>query len=127
MLAPLTAWSAPQVIRPRLLKYLAAFCMLDCVCAATLPASPPPCSGSCKDATPAVFAGYGDNGLTCKGALDLASAAPGGFSGGFGFPFKNACTGAVGVWQANDYCQQSCADAGFNYADPPCCISPSPP
>ena len=39
---PLTAWSAPQVIRPRLFKYLAAFCMLDCVCAATLPSSSTP-------------------------------------------------------------------------------------
>ena len=40
-LPPLTAWSAPQVIHPRLLKYLVATCMLDCVCAATLPSSAP--------------------------------------------------------------------------------------
>eukprot|EP00964_Phaeocystis_antarctica_P093415 scaffold60261_cov97-Phaeocystis_antarctica.AAC.2 len=33
---------ATQVIRPRLLKYLAAFCMLDCVRAATLPSAPAP-------------------------------------------------------------------------------------
>ena len=31
---------AAQVIQPRLLKYIAAFCMLDCVWAATLPSSP---------------------------------------------------------------------------------------
>ena len=40
-----TSWHmvcATQVIRPRLLKYLAAFCMLDCVCAATLPSAPAP-------------------------------------------------------------------------------------
>ena len=33
---------AAQMIRPRLLKYIAAFCMLDCVWAATLPSSPAP-------------------------------------------------------------------------------------
>ena len=33
---------ATQVIRPRLLKYLAAFCILDCACAATLPSAPAP-------------------------------------------------------------------------------------
>ena len=33
---------ATQVIRPRLLKYLAAFCMLDCTRAATLPSAPAP-------------------------------------------------------------------------------------
>ena len=70
---------------------------------------------------------FGVNGLTCKEASALASASSRGFSGGFGFPFKDLCTGARGVWQAKDYCQQSCADAGFNYADPPCCVSPSPP
>ena len=48
------------------------------------------------------------------------------------FPFEQTCNGGgldkygyainnAEVWRANDYCQQSCADAGFNYADPPCC------
>ena len=32
-----SAWSAPQVIRPRLLKYFTAVCMLHCAGAATLP------------------------------------------------------------------------------------------
>ena len=41
-LAPLTAWSAPQVMCPRLIKYLAAFCMLNCFYAATLPSAPAP-------------------------------------------------------------------------------------
>ena len=41
-LAPLTAWSVPQVICPRLFKYLAAFCMLNCFYAATLPSAPAP-------------------------------------------------------------------------------------
>ena len=40
---PLTAWSAPQVLRPTgLFKWLAAFCVLECVGAATLPTSPAP-------------------------------------------------------------------------------------
>ena len=39
-LAPLTAWSAPQVIHLRLPKYLAAFCVLNC--AATWPSTPAP-------------------------------------------------------------------------------------
>ena len=41
-LAPLTAWSTPQAVRPNLIKWLAVFCVLDCVGAATLPSSPPP-------------------------------------------------------------------------------------
>eukprot|EP00964_Phaeocystis_antarctica_P060776 scaffold36267_cov58-Phaeocystis_antarctica.AAC.1 len=38
--------SAPQVIRPRLTKWLAAFCMLECVGAATSPSSPAPKFGA---------------------------------------------------------------------------------
>ena len=38
-MAPLTAWSAPQVMCPRLIKYLAAVLMLNCVYAATLPSA----------------------------------------------------------------------------------------
>ena len=41
-LAHLTAWSAPQVIRLRLPKYLAALCMLNCACAVILPSTPAP-------------------------------------------------------------------------------------
>ena len=41
-LAPLTAWSTPQAVRPNLIKWLAVFCVLDFVGAATLPSSPPP-------------------------------------------------------------------------------------
>ena len=32
-------WSTPQAVRPSLFKWLAAFCVLDCVGAATSPAS----------------------------------------------------------------------------------------
>eukprot|EP00964_Phaeocystis_antarctica_P092300 scaffold59348_cov69-Phaeocystis_antarctica.AAC.1 len=39
-------WSAPQVTRPRLIKWLAAFCVLECVGAATSPSSPAPKFGA---------------------------------------------------------------------------------
>ena len=40
--ALLTAWSAPQVVRPLLLKWLAALCLLDCAAAAeSTPPVPP--------------------------------------------------------------------------------------
>ena len=41
-LAPLTARSTPQAVHPNLIKWLAVFCVLDCVGAVTLPSSPPP-------------------------------------------------------------------------------------
>ena len=41
-LAPLTAWSTPQAVHPNLIKWLAVFCVLEYVGAATLPSSPPP-------------------------------------------------------------------------------------
>ena len=40
--APLTAWSAPQVMCPRLIKYLAAVLMLNCVYATTLASATAP-------------------------------------------------------------------------------------
>ena len=46
LLTPLALSARPQVIRHRLLKYLAAFCVLDCVGAATLPFSPAPKFGA---------------------------------------------------------------------------------
>ena len=86
------------------------------------------CSKNCTDATPPFFTVGDYAGITCKdlqgaiGPIPQHKKLPQLFL----FPFKVTCTNNAGGWQANTYCQQSCADAGFNYADPPCCISPPP-
>ena len=92
----------------------------DCeTCKAGVTASPPaPCSDSCTD----VVGPFANNPAvpTCA----AASVAP-------GLPFGSLCDGN---WPASVTCQQTCADVGHNYADPPCCTSrppaapaPSPP
>eukprot|EP00964_Phaeocystis_antarctica_P156542 scaffold126255_cov21-Phaeocystis_antarctica.AAC.1 len=40
--ASLTRGRRQQAVRPNLIKWLAVFCVMDCVGATTLPSSPPP-------------------------------------------------------------------------------------
>ena len=74
---------------------------------------PPPCSDSCTD----VVGPFANNPATptCAAA---SVAIP---------VFGRLCDGEIGNWPGSVTCQQSCADVGHNYADPPCCTSrPSP-
>ena len=78
--------------------------------------SPPSCSDSCTDSSNAAmksYTDYGAAGLTCE----AASAGPN------NYPFAHLCKGDIGTYITEQTCQQSCADAGYNYADPPCCTS----
>ena len=85
------------------------------------PPSPPPPSPPCSDSCTDVVGPFFHPELpTCA----AASVAP-------GLPFGSLCDGN---WPASVTCQQTCADVGHNYADPPCCTSrppaapaPSPP
>ena len=92
----------------------------------------PECSKTCTDAIPAFFRRGAYDGITCKDLQGATGPIPQHkkLPRLFLFPFKATCSGTTsrntGLWQAKNYCQQSCADAGFNYADHPCCISPSP-
>ena len=63
-------WSAPQVIRPGLIKWLAAFCVLECVGAATSPA--PKFGAAMIDAGEGPGSGEGS---TCGCSDELAGAA----------------------------------------------------
>ena len=73
------------------------------------PPSPPaaPCSDSCTDVP--------TDGMV--GTNVVCATAP-------VFPFDSACPTGL---KTKGKCQQTCADRGFNYADPPCCPSQSPP
>ena len=78
------------------------------------------CNSSCTDEIPPpLLPGkrFGEVGLTCKNASES-----------FGFPFQKTCDGSANdnFWLNNSYCQQSCANAGFNFANPPCCTSQPP-
>jgi hypothetical protein len=78
---------------------------------------PPPCSDSCTD----VVGPFANNPATptCAAASVL-----------FGrMLFGRLCDGEIlnsNNWPASVTCQQSCADVGHNYADPPCCTSQPP-
>ena len=93
----------------------------DCEkCSAPIATSPSPpsvaCSDTCTD-VPTPF--FEMRGMTCTTAAEKISleAVEKGCDG------RNP--GAVD-WQASVYCQQTCADLGHNYADPPCCTSLPP-
>ena len=77
--------------------------------------SPLPCSDSCTD----VVGPFASNvALPTCAAASLAIPV-----------FDRLCDGETlnnQNWPVSVTCQQSCADAGHNYADPPCCISLPP-
>ena len=80
--------------------------------------SPPPPAVACSDSCTDVISDPLKNGYglpTCKAARDS-----------YVLPFEALCNGDMGFFHQNTICQQSCADMGFNYADPPCCTSQPP-
>ena len=69
-------WSAPQVVRPRLIKWLAAFCVLECVGAATSPSSPAPKFGAAMiDGGEGPGSGEGSPPFTCGCPDELEAMA----------------------------------------------------
>ena len=88
----------------------------DCeTCKAGVTASPPaPCSDSCTDVV-GPFASNPAGPSTCAAASVAIPA------------FKDLCDGGRNAnWPGSVTCQQTCADVGHNYADPPCCTSQPP-
>jgi len=79
------------------------------------PPAPAPCSDSCTDVV-GPFANIPAGPSTCAAASVAIPA------------FKDLCDGGFNAnWPGLGTCQQSCADVGHNYADPPCCTSQPPP
>ena len=62
------------------------------------------------------FSRFGAVGLSCEAAIAEPER----------YPFARLCKGEVGNYISGETCQQSCANAGHNYADPPCCTSQPP-
>ena len=85
------------------------------------PPAPPPvgaCNDTCTD-VPTPF--FEMRGMTCTTAVERISLEV----------VEKACRGEnrnvnTVDWRASVYCQQTCADLGHNYADPPCCTSLPP-
>ena len=62
-------------------------------------------------------------------ALGVTTCAAASLQPAFIFPFIRLCDGDYlnsQNWPVSVTCEQSCADAGHNYADPPCCTSTLP-
>eukprot|EP00964_Phaeocystis_antarctica_P141349 scaffold106372_cov69-Phaeocystis_antarctica.AAC.2 len=69
-------WSAPQVVRPRVIKWLAAFCVLECISAATSPSSPAPKFGAAMiDGGEGSGSGEGSPPSTCGCSGELEAMA----------------------------------------------------
>jgi hypothetical protein len=82
----------------------------DCeTCTAGVTASPPPatpCNASCTDVPNPSW------GLSCAVMEQTTN-----------FPFGEGCGAGLA---SSGWCQQTCADLGHNYADPPCCTAQPP-